>query len=384
MPHMQDLHSSAFFMRDAWVGIDAHSQTLSVAVAGAPEDFIPEPVFVQTLANRDQAIRSVMQRIQQQYGTNLLCVYEAGPCGFALHRFLTQVLGCDCHVIAPNRMPKQPQGKVKVDRLVDALALANLARLGALKVVHVPSVETKGIRNACRSRMAIQRALADAKRQLLMLLHAPDRHYSDARYWTNKHCDWLHKIAFDNAAQMFAFQQLLSLVSYLRTPAKGMDADLASLIENWDQKGKVEALMGRRGNSTLSAFRIVAELGDLRRFTKPTQLAAYIGLVPSEYSSGNKRRLGALTCTGNKHVRTVLIQAAWSYTRRVIPTPFIAKKRADLDPHIVAITERADTRLSRRYRHLIRAGKNNKKAVVAIARKLSHFVWEIGQHTASS
>ena len=343
---------------------------------------IPEPVFVQTLANREQDIRAVITRIQQQYGPNVLCVYEAGPCGFALHRFITRVCGCDCHVIAPNRLPRQTQGKVKTDRL-DALALANLARLGVLKTVHVPTVETEGIRNACRSRMAIHKALADAKRQLLSLLHAQDMHYTSSKYWTQRHWNWLQQIAFDHTAQMFALQQLLSLVSYLRTQVQGIDADLSMLIEDWARKGEVENLMALRGIHTLSAIRIVAELGDLRRFSKPTQLAAYIGLVPSEYSSGNTRRLGGLTCSGNKHVRTVMIEAAWSYTRRVMPTPYIANKRAGLDPQVVAIAEKADARLSRRFRHLTRAGKDPKQALAAIARELCHFVWEIGQYMAS-
>jgi transposase len=356
-----------------FVGLDAHAESTAIAFAEAGR---AAPRFIGTVGPKLAELSKVLGKLGAPGA--LLIVYEAGPCGYALARELL-ALGYRCEVVAPSKIPKQPGVRVKTDRR-DALKLASLARAGELTAVTIPDERDEAIRDLSRARVDAVRARLKARQQLQALLLRHGRRYSGKTAWTAAHERYLAEISFPHPAQDIAFTEYRQAVGTDEARVQRLTQALAHEVESWRMQPVVGAVMTLRGLDLVAATTVVAELGDLRRFARPRELMGYLGLVPSEHTTGSKRRLGAITKTGNGHVRRMLIEAAWNYRfpARVSRTLQVRQERQPTA--IREIAWRAQLRLSQRYRRLKARGLQHNKICVAIARELAAFIWDIGRH----
>ena len=360
-----------------FVGLDAHAESTAVGFAEAGR---AAPRFIGTVGPKLAELTKALGKLGAP-GT-LLVVYEAGPCGYGLARELL-ALGYHCEVVAPSRIPKKPGERIKTDRR-DALKLASLARAGELTAVTIPDERDEAIRDLSRARVDAVRARLKARQQLQALLLRHGRRYNGNTAWTAAHERYLADIAFAHPAQDIAFTEYRQAVGECDTRVRRLGEALAHEVESWRMQPVVGAVMTLRGLDLVAATTVVAELGDLRRFARPRELMGYLGLVPSEHTTGSKRRLGAITKTGNGHVRRVLIEAAWQY-RFPARVSRVLQIRQERQPTAIRdIAWRAQLRLSHRYRRLKARGLQHNKICVAIARELAAFIWDIGRHVGPS
>jgi len=355
-----------------FVGLDVHSTSITVAVL---EPGARQPRISQ-IQNDTKSIRRTFQRLKR--GTSLRCCYEAGPCGFELYRQLT-AMGIHCEVIAPSLVPKKPGERIKTDRR-DAAKLARLYRAGELTAIRVPTEDEEAVRDLIRARDDVRRDLMSARHRLSKFLIRHGRIYSQGAKWTQRHWHWIRDQAFDRRAELAVFEHYQLQVHLLLERLAALDKEIAAFAETPAYRDDVARLSCLRGISTLSAMTLIAELQDFRRFEHPRQLMAYVGIVPSERSSGQKRRLGAITKTGNTHARRILVEAAWSYRRRPARGPQARRLFEGQPPEVIALVQKSQTRLFGRYRHLVGKGKRSQVAVTAVARELCGFVWALMNH----
>lgn len=356
-----------------FVGLDAHAESNAIGVAEAGRAMPPR--FVGTVGPKFSELSKALSKLGDP--SKLLIVYEAGPCGYALARELERA-GYRCEVVAPSKVPRRPGDRVKTDRR-DALTLAGLARAGELTFVIVPDERDEAIRDLSRTRLDAVRARLKARQQLKALLLRHGRRYTGKTSWRAAHERYLATVSFDHRAQDLAFVEYRQAVSEAQARVERLSEALTQELENWRMRPLVRALMTLRGVDQLVAMTLLAELGELKRFAHPRELMGYLGLVPSEHTSGDKRRLGAITKTGNSHARRVLIEAAWNYRFPPRITLPLQKRQERQPANVRAIAWRAQLRLNHRYRKLTARGVQHNKVCVAIARELAGFVWSIGQ-----
>ena len=357
-----------------YVGLDVHKESISVAYA--PEDRGAEVVFVGPIGARQGDIDKMVRRLRSK-AANLVFAYEAGPCGYGLYRYLTKK-GLTCLVVAPTLIPKKAGDRVKTDRR-DALLLARLLRSGDLKSVYVPSVEDEAIRDLSRAREDVIDDLKASKFRLTSFLLRLDIRYSGKADWNDAHLRYLARVVCPTPAQQVVFQEYLTCVCEHMERVNRIDAELEAQVKAWRLFPVVEALQALRGVQQVVAVTMVAEVGDLTRFDNPRQLMDYLGLVPSEHSTGEKRRQGAITKAGNQHARRALVEGAWAYRYPAKVSPSIRKRVEKVPKSIQDIAWKAQVRLCRRYRSLTSRGKNSNVAVVAVARELAGFMWAIAR-----
>jgi len=360
-----------------FVGLDAHAESTAIAVAEAGR---AAPRFVGTVGPRIAELTKALGKLGEPH--SLCVVYEAGPCGYALARQLAR-LGYRCEVVAPSRIPRRPGERVKTDRR-DALNLAGLARAGELVSVTIPDERDEAIRDLSRARVDAVRARHKARQQLKALMLRHGRRYSGKTSWSAAHERYLSEVSFAHAAQDIAFTEYRQAVGEGEARVQRLSESLTREVEHWRMQSVVSAVMTLRGLDLVAAATVVAELGDLRRFAHPRELMGYLGLVPSEHTSGSKRRQGAITKTGNSHVRRVLVEAAWNYRYPARISPALQVRQERQPPEIRAIAWRAQLRLNHRYRRLKARGLQHNKICVALARELAAFVWDIGRHVTPS
>ena len=303
--------------------------------------------------------------------------YEAGPTGYGLYRYLTGK-GEECRVVAPSLIPKRSGVRVKTNRR-DAVELARLLRSGDLVSVWVPRVEDEAIRDVCRARDAARVTLKAAKLRLKSFLLRLGLQYTGRATWNDAHRRYLARVVCPTPAQQIVFQESLHAVDEQVERLARLERELVELAPSWRLSGVVEAVQALRGVQFLVAITVVAELGDLTRFDNPRQLAAFVGLIPSEHSSGTTRRQGGITKTGNGRARRVLVEAAWAYRFKAKVSEEIRMRLEKLPAPIQAISWKAQVRLCARFRRLVSRGKNANVAVTAIARELLAFMWAIAK-----
>jgi transposase len=291
--------------------------------------------------------------------------------------------GYRCEVIAPSKIPRKAGDRVKTDRR-DALMLASLARAGELVAVTIPDERDEAIRDLSRARVDAVRARLKARQQLKALLLRHGRRYSGKTSWTAAHERYLAAISFPHAAQDIAFAEYRQAVGEGEARVQRLTQALRQQVEGWRMQPLVGAIMTLRGLELIAASTIVAELGDLRRFAHPRELMGYVGLVPSEHSTGSQRRQGAITKTGNGHVRRVLIEAAWNYRYPARLSRTLQLRQQGQPAAIREIAWRAQLRLAHRYQRLSARGVQYNKLCLAIARELVGFIWDIGRHISPS
>jgi transposase len=357
-----------------YVGLDVHKE--SIAVAHATGDRADPPVFVGEIGTRQADLDKLIRRLQGKTPT-LRFVYEAGPSGYVLYRYLTGK-GLACDVVAPSLIPRRPGDKVKTDRR-DAVELARLLRSGDLTAVYVPTVEDEAIRDLCRARDAARVTLKDAKLRLKAFLLRLGLHYVGRADWNAAHKRYLAKVVCPTPAQQIVFQEGVRAVAEQVDRLARIEAELHELAPRWSRYPVVEALQALRGVQWVVALTVVAELGDLTRFDNPRQLAAFVGLVPSEYSSGASRRQGGITKAGNGRARRVLVEAAWAYRHPAKVSLHIQQRIDQLPKALQDLGWKAQVRLCKRYRRLVARGKHPNVVVTAIARELIAFMWAIAR-----
>lgn len=356
------------------IGLDVHKETISVAYAAANP---AEPAqFVGEIGTRPCDLDKLVRRLRARW-SRLVFAYEAGPCGYGLHRYLT-AKGLECRVVAPSLIPKKPGDRVKNDRR-DAVELARLLRSGDLTGVYVPSVEDEAIRDLCRARDATRVTLKAAKLRLKSFLLRHGLNYVGRADWNDAHRRYLAKVVCPTPAQQIVFQEAVRAVDEQVERLARLEQELRALAPSWRLYPVVEALQALRGVQWLVALTVVAELGDLTRFDNPRQLAAFVGLTPSEHSSGPKRRQGGITKTGNSRARRVLVEGAWAYRYPAKISAHI-QRRIDKLPKVARdIGWKAQVRLCKRYRRLAARGKHTNVVITAIARELLAFMWAIAK-----
>ncbi len=357
-----------------YVGLDVHKD--SIAVAHAEAHRADPPHFVGTIGTRQADVDKLVRRLHSKAST-LVFAYEAGPCGYVLHRYLSG-RGLDCWVVAPSLIPKRPGDKVKTDRR-DAVELARLLRSGDLTRVYVPGVEDEALRDVSRARDATLVTLKAAKLRLKSFLLRLGLHYTGRADWNEAHRRYLAKVVCPTAAQQIVFQESVRAVDEQVERLRRVEQELLELAPTWRLYPYVEAVQALRGVQWIVATTVVAELGDLTRFDNPRQLGAFVGLIPSEYSSGESRRQGGITKAGNGRARRALIEAAWAYRYNPKISVQIQKRLESLPKPIQDIGWKAQLRLCKRFRRLRARGKHANIVVTAVARELLAFMWAIAR-----
>lgn len=357
----------------AYIGLDVHKVSISVAIA---EEGRQAPEFLGEIPNEPGAIDRLIRQMSDRFaGQPLLFCYEAGPCGYGLYHQV-QASGHDGEVVAPSLIPQRPGDRVKTDRR-DAMLLARLSRSGELTPVWVPTAEQEAIRDLTRAREDMKAAELRARQRLNAFLLRHSKPYPGKSRWTAMHYRWLETVRFDSPIQQLVLQEYIENVREAKRRVAGLEKQMRAALTEWSLAPVVEALMALRGISLITAMTVLSELGDISRFDSPRQLMAYLGLVPSEHSSGGSRRQGGITRTGNGHVRRVLVESAWSYRFPARKTRIIQQRAERTSPTVQAIAWEAQKRLCGRYRRLAATGKAKQHVTTAVARELAGFLWAI-------
>ena len=357
-----------------YVGLDVHKD--SIAVADAPEDRGADVVPLGAIGTRQCDIDKLIRKLQSK-GATLVFVYEAGPCGYWLYRYLTRK-GLACHVVAPSLIPRKPGDRVKTDRR-DAVMLARLMRSGDLSSIYVPGIEDEALRDLSRGREDAMRDLKATKYRLKAFLLRQDIRYEGRANWNAAHLRWLSEVVCPTPPQQIVFQEYVRAVTEQHERLQRLERALHDQVRSWRLYPVVEAIQALRGVELTSAVILIAELGDLTRFDTPRKLMSYLGLTPSEYSSGERRRQGGITKAGNTHARRALVEGAWAYRYPAKVSRHLQLRLEKLPAEVQAISWKAQVRLCKRYRQLSARGKHVNQVVVAIAREMAAFAWAIAR-----
>lgn len=355
-----------------FVGLDVHKDSIDVALANGGRE--GDVRLYGTIGGDLESLQKVIRKLQSTSSV-LRFVYEAGPCGYDIYRSLTNQ-GFDCVVVAPSKIPRKSGDRIKNDRR-DALNLARLHRSGELTPVYVPTSEDEAMRDLTRGREDAVKALRVARQILLAFLLRHGYRYSGRSYWSLAHWNWIASIKMPHRAQQIVLQEYVHAVQDLLERVQRLTQQIQDLIPSWQLAPLVTALQALRGISLVIAAMTVAELGDLTRFDSAKQIMAYLGLVPSEHSSGGSTRRGSITKTGNGHVRRALIEAAHAYCHPARESRVLLKRLDGLPKEVRDIAWKAQLRLCGRFKRLVAKGKNKNTVVTATARELAAFMWAI-------
>jgi transposase len=355
-----------------FIGMDVHKE--AIAVAYVAQDHGAEVTYLGSIGTRQCDIDQLVRKMQSK-AKHLIFVYAAGPCGDWLYRYLTKK-GYDCWVVAPSLIPKKAGDRVKTDRR-DAVQLARLARSGDLTTVYVPTVEDEAIRDLTRAREDAIGDLKTAKFRLKAFLLRHDIRYTGRATWGPAHLRWLSEVVCPTPAQQIVFQEYVRAVNEHTERLQRLEQELHDQVKTWRWHPVIEALPALRGVQFTVAVTTVAELGDLTRFNNPRELMKFLGLIPSEYSTGERRRQGAITKAGNTHARRALVEGAWAYRYPAKVSRHLQLRLETQPKAIQDLSWKAQVRLCKRYRRLIARGKHANQVVVAIARELIGFMWAI-------
>jgi len=350
-----------------FVALDDSKHTLVMGILrpGAQE---PE---LRSIPNEPKHLRRCFERLKRE-GALRVC-YEAGPSGYDLYRQFT-ALGIPCQVMAPALTPRRPGDRIKTNRR-DAAKLVRLFRAGELTPIRVPDEAQEAVRDLLRCREDVQEDLLRWRHRLGKFLARHGRVYRDGRNWTQRHWTWLRGQHFPLPALERTLTEYRFTVEQLLARVADLDREIAALAETERYREPVGWLRCFRGIDTLGALTILIEIGDFPRFRTPRELMAYLGLVPSEASTGEDARRGSITKAGNTHARRVLVEAGWHYRHPPRIGTALARRSQGQPKAVLAQAWKAQQRLHRRYRHLVGHGKRPPVAVVAIARELVGFLW---------
>lgn len=359
---------------EVFVGIDVAKARNAVAIADGERG--GEVRYLGEADASEESMRRLVKRIAAKHGRVHFC-YEAGPTGYGLYRLIT-TLGHPCTVVAPSLIPRKPGDRVKTNRR-DAMALAKLLRAGELTPVWVPNEGHEAMRDLVRARAAAVETLRVHRQQVSAFMLKHGRIFPRKTTWGARHLRWLQEQRFDHPANQIALQEMVEAVRTSKERVERLEAVIEEFVPTWSLAPIVQALQALRGVDLIVAVTFATEIGDMRRFDSPRQLMGYLGLVPSERSTGDTVRRGGITKAGNGRVRHMLVESAWTYRH----PPRIGKaklyKLERVPPKIREIAWKAQTRLTARYRALSGRGKKTTVVCTAIARELVGFMWSVAR-----
>ena len=364
---------------EAFVGFDTSKLRNAVAIADSGR--AGEVRFLGEIDNTEAATAKLVKKLATKYQRVTFC-YEAGPTGYGLYRQI-KGLGHECIVAAPSLIPKRPGDKVKTNRR-DAVSLAKLLRAGELTAVWVPDRHHEATRDLVRAREAAMLDLRSKRQRVSAFLLRQGRPYAGRTPWTKAHMNWLASQPFDYPEQRIAFEEMMLAIRQAQERLDRLEQAIRGAVPDWSLAEAATALMAMRGIDLIAATTFLTEVGDLSRFQTPHQLMAYLGLVPSEASTGNTIKRGPITKAGNRRARRMLVECAWSYQH---PPRVGRNKQQKVDAAPSAVREiawKAQCRLHRRYRALIRRGKLKTVAITAVARELAGFIWAVGREITTA
>lgn len=359
-----------------FIGLDTHKTFCEIA--HIEDHYGAQPVHRGRIKTTKSAIIKLARQYQSKYpAATLHFVYEAGPCGYWIYRLLTSLGHC-CYVVAPSLIPKKPGDKVKTDKR-DALKLAKLLKSEDLTPIYVPESEDEAIRDLSRARETAMKDLKDAKYQMKGFFLRNNITSKVKDNWTKKHLHWLTELVLPHTSQQIVLQEMIQTITERIKRVERLVNELDHQIKSWRFYPVVKALQAMRGIRLLVAAGVIAELGDLRRFDHPRKLMSYLGLAPSEHSSGDTRKLGKITKCGNGRARRLLVEGAQSYKHAAKISTELQKRQENLPKLVIDIAWQAQLRLCRRYKRLMHKGKHRNVVVIAIAREMAAFIWAISR-----
>ncbi len=353
-----------------YLGLDVHKETIAVSIAPAQSTEVRRYGLINGSLD---AVDKLVKKLATP-GVELRVVYEAGPCGFVICRHL-RAKGIACEVVAPSLIPKKASDKVKTDRR-DADQLARLFRAGELTPIHVPDQEDEAVRDLIRARHAAMDDLRKARHRLKGFLLRLGFRYTGKSSWTDAHKRYLARLIMPQPPQQIAFQEYIHAIDAAGARLDRLNQAVLDALPGWKWAPVVRALMCLRGVQELTGMTLVAEVGDFSRFEEPRSLMHFLGLTPSEHSSGGSRTQGGITRCGNAHARRVLTEAAWQYRLQPKVSAAMQQRQQGQRKEVRLIAWKAQQRLHKRFRQL-GAKKKRVIAATAVARELAGFVWAI-------
>ena len=352
-----------------YVAMDTHKKQHKIALHYP----FQEEIIEFTINNTVRDIKKKVNKIKKHAPGKVEFCYEAGVCGFTLKRRIEQ-LGCRCRVIAPSLVPRKPGERVKTDRR-DAKKLLTMFKSGLLTEVHAPDEPQETARELTRLRETARDNLKRIRHQLIKFLTRHGYVYTEGRHWTQKHISWLRTIEFAESTLTNVFESYFNDMIYCIGRLENLDKEVGLLADSREYKEIVGLLCCYHGIDTLTAITIITEIFEFGRFESPRHLMSYLGLTPSEDSSGDKQKKGAITKAGNKRIRRLLNEASWHYRHMYVPSAALKKRRKGQPQWAIEIADAAGRRLSKRHRYLLNKGKIPCKANIAVARELAGFIW---------
>jgi transposase len=352
-----------------YVGMDVHKDSVRIAIL---KDYEKQTIYEATVNNDIPKIIKIMKKHQQT--GKVIAGYEAGCMGYTLQRSLAS-MSIDCRVIAPNKIPRNGTERIKTDTR-DAVLIARMLKNNEGDSIHVPTSEDEAARDLLRCREDLKAELQRTKHQLSKFLMRIGFVYpSEQRAWTLVHKKWMKSLTFSQPLQKECFDQYYCHMEELENRLERIETRIVEVAQTEVYAERIAPLRCFKGIDYLIALSLICEVGDFRRFPKASSFMAYLGLVPSEHSSGGKRRQGGITKTGNSHLRKLLIEASWHYRHRGLASATLKARRVGMNEFMIGYADKALYRLQKKFSHLIFIGKSSKTAVAAIARELAGFIW---------
>jgi len=351
--------------------MDVHKDSVQIAVFAEKGE---EPIYERRLSNDPALLIKTVKRYSGEGETEV--AYEAGCCGYTIQRAMQKV-GITCLVLPANKVAKKREDRIKTDKR-DARLIGRELRSRNIRPISVPDEQDEAARDLLRCREDVNMDLRRAKQRLLKFLLRHGHSYSGSgNHWTRKHWEWMDKIIFTQEHERTVYEEYRSLIRSLEERLARLSQKVQEVAESPRYKAKVSKLRVFKGIDYIIALAVVCEIGDFKRFANAKSFMSYLGFVPSENSSGGKRKQGGITKAGNGHLRTLLIEGAWHYTKSARIGKRLEQRREGCPARAIDIADKALCRLNKKYIRLVFKGKHSNTAVTAVARELAGFIWAV-------